>query len=174
MALLVIDLMAVAYLVLLRYGMTGWADAYDSADPPDAPREALRGMWLLVGGAVATGGGLFVLGWRIPSVVQMVVLGVGAGLLACLAARGQRESARPPQREWLNHGIPPAQVAEWAGCSGVPVLPATYARCVEGRLPDLKRRLEAAGDPPEAGRRGLRLLAGSFDTYATRPPAKTR
>ncbi|MDX3666811.1 hypothetical protein [Streptomyces europaeiscabiei] len=51
--------------------------------------------------------------------------------------------------KWLNDGIPPAQVAEWAG-SGVPVLLATYARCVEGQLPDLKRRLEAPGDLPES------------------------
>ncbi|MFK4108297.1 tyrosine-type recombinase/integrase [Streptomyces sp. NPDC002176] len=50
--------------------------------------------------------------------------------------------------KWLNDGIPPAQVADWAGNS-VPVLLATYARCVEGQLPDLKRRLEAAGDLPE-------------------------
>ncbi|MBE1597371.1 integrase [Streptomyces stelliscabiei] len=50
--------------------------------------------------------------------------------------------------KWLNDGIPPAQVAEWAGNS-VPVLLAAYARCVEGQLPDLKRRLEAAGDLPE-------------------------
>ncbi|MFJ4896963.1 tyrosine-type recombinase/integrase [Streptomyces sp. NPDC088727] len=50
--------------------------------------------------------------------------------------------------KWLNDGVPPAQVADWAGNS-VPVLLATYARCVEGQLPDLKRRLEAAGDLPE-------------------------
>ncbi|MET7676316.1 hypothetical protein [Streptomyces seoulensis] len=50
--------------------------------------------------------------------------------------------------KWLNGGIPPVQVADWAGNS-VPVLLATYARCVEGQLPDLKRRLEAAGDLPE-------------------------
>ncbi|MFE9026054.1 hypothetical protein ACFYOA_07290 [Streptomyces iakyrus] len=50
--------------------------------------------------------------------------------------------------KWLNGGIRPAQVAEWAGNS-VAVLLATCARCVEGRLPDLKRRLEAAGDLPE-------------------------
>ncbi|WP_406413999.1 hypothetical protein [Streptomyces sp. NBC_01614] len=50
--------------------------------------------------------------------------------------------------KWLNDGIPPAQVAEWAGNS-VPVLLATYARCVGGQLPDLKKRLEAAGDLPE-------------------------
>ncbi|MGW5736868.1 MULTISPECIES: tyrosine-type recombinase/integrase [Streptomyces] len=47
--------------------------------------------------------------------------------------------------KWLNDGIPPAQVADWAGNS-VPVLLAIYARCVDGQLPDLKRRLEAAGD----------------------------
>ncbi|MFE5138247.1 hypothetical protein ACFRDV_11275 [Streptomyces fagopyri] len=50
--------------------------------------------------------------------------------------------------KWLNDGIPPAQVADWAGNS-VPVLLATYARCIRGQLPDLKRRLEAAGDLPE-------------------------
>ncbi|TJZ55867.1 site-specific integrase [Streptomyces piniterrae] len=48
---------------------------------------------------------------------------------------------------WLNYGIPPAQVAEWAGNS-VPVLLATYARCVSGQLPDLKRRMEAGEDCP--------------------------
>lgn len=48
----------------------------------------------------------------------------------------------------LNDGMPPAQVADWVGNS-VPVLLATFARCVEGQLPDLKRRLEAAGDLPE-------------------------
>jgi hypothetical protein len=50
--------------------------------------------------------------------------------------------------KWLNDGIPPAQVAEWAGNS-VPVLLAVYARCVEGQLSDLKKRLEAAGDLPD-------------------------
>ncbi|MFF7237213.1 hypothetical protein [Streptomyces collinus] len=50
--------------------------------------------------------------------------------------------------EWLNDGIPPARVAEWAG-NGVPVLLATYARCGGGQLADPKRRLEAAGDLPE-------------------------
>lgn len=55
--------------------------------------------------------------------------------------------------KWLNDGIPPAQVAEWAGNS-VAVLLATYARCIEGQLPDLKRRLEAAGDLPERSSAG--------------------
>ncbi|GHG80734.1 integrase [Streptomyces griseocarneus] len=50
--------------------------------------------------------------------------------------------------KWLNYGVPPAQVAEWAGTS-VAVLLATYARCIVGQLPDLKRRIEAGGDLPE-------------------------
>ncbi|MEV8031872.1 hypothetical protein [Streptomyces sp. NPDC086182] len=50
--------------------------------------------------------------------------------------------------KWLNDGIPPAHVADWAGNS-VPALLAPQSRCVEGQLPDLKRRLEAAGDLPE-------------------------
>lgn len=86
LALLVVDLMVIAWLVY-GYGMTGWADSYDSGDPPNAPKEALRGMWILVGGGVVTGGGLLALRWRIPGVVQLVVLGVGAGLFAYLAAR---------------------------------------------------------------------------------------
>ncbi|MER5412900.1 tyrosine-type recombinase/integrase [Streptomyces virginiae] len=49
---------------------------------------------------------------------------------------------------WLNDGVPPAQVAEWAGNS-VPVLLAVYARCVVGHLGDLKKRIEAGGDLPE-------------------------
>ncbi|MFI1183355.1 site-specific integrase [Streptomyces sp. NPDC020799] len=50
--------------------------------------------------------------------------------------------------KWLNDGIPPAQVAYWAGNS-VAVLLSFYAGCIEGQLPDLKRRMEAQGDLPE-------------------------
>ncbi|CAL9466028.1 hypothetical protein SUDANB15_02717 [Streptomyces sp. enrichment culture] len=59
------------------------------------------------------------------------------------ANRHTRLSERP------NDGAPSAQAAEWAGNSAA-VLLATYARCVAGQLPDLKRRLETAGDLPEA------------------------
>ncbi|MFB7834849.1 hypothetical protein [Streptomyces sp. NPDC056056] len=51
---------------------------------------------------------------------------------------------------WLNAGVPPATVAEWAGNS-VPVLLSTYARCVDGQLPDLKRRIELAGELSDPG-----------------------
>ncbi|MER7805860.1 tyrosine-type recombinase/integrase [Streptomyces sp900116325] len=53
---------------------------------------------------------------------------------------------------WLNDGVPPAQVAEWAGNS-VPVLLAIYARCIVGHLPDLKKRIEAGGDLPDLSER---------------------
>ncbi|MEH6374595.1 site-specific integrase [Streptomyces sp. KLMMK] len=50
--------------------------------------------------------------------------------------------------KWLNDGNPPAQVAYWAGNS-VAVLLAVYAGCIDGQVPDLKRRMEALGDLPE-------------------------
>ncbi|MFI8532811.1 tyrosine-type recombinase/integrase [Streptomyces aquilus] len=92
--------------------------------------------------------------------------GILAGSVIRRAWRGARRAALAPHvfdsptgrrvydnrhtrlTKWLNDGIPAAQVAEWAGNS-VPVLLATYARCVDGQLPDLKKRLEAAGDLPE-------------------------
>ncbi|MFD9079241.1 tyrosine-type recombinase/integrase [Streptomyces erythrochromogenes] len=49
---------------------------------------------------------------------------------------------------WLNAGVPAATVAEWAGNS-VPVLLATYARCIDGQLDDLKHRIEGAGELPD-------------------------
>jgi integrase len=49
----------------------------------------------------------------------------------------------------LNSGVPPAQVAEWAGNS-VPVLLSTYAKCISGQDADHKRRIEdALRDPAE-------------------------
>ncbi|MFB9830740.1 tyrosine-type recombinase/integrase [Actinoallomurus acaciae] len=44
---------------------------------------------------------------------------------------------------WLNGGVPPAQVAEWAGHS-VSVLLKVYAKCIEGQDETSKRRIEAA------------------------------
>ncbi|MFG2795138.1 hypothetical protein [Streptomyces pseudovenezuelae] len=84
LALLILDLMVIAWLVF-RYGMTGWADSYDQDNLPGAPKMAWQGMWFLVGGAVVSGGGLLALRWRTPGIMQLIVLGVGAGLLAALA-----------------------------------------------------------------------------------------
>ena len=50
---------------------------------------------------------------------------------------------------WLNGGIPPAQVAEWAGHS-VAILLKIYANCLDGQDAIAKRRIEEAlGDPGE-------------------------
>ncbi|MEU1849529.1 hypothetical protein ABZ499_09700 [Streptomyces sp. NPDC019990] len=87
--LLVIDFMVIAW-VVYGYGISGWADSYesDSADATSASRAAGQTAWLLGGGAVLTGGGLLALGWRIPGVVQLVVLGGGALQFSSLAAGG--------------------------------------------------------------------------------------
>lgn len=53
---------------------------------------------------------------------------------------------------WLNGGVPPAQVAEWAGHS-VAVLLKVYAKCIDGQDQIAKRRIEDAlrdpGEPEE-------------------------
>ena len=52
---------------------------------------------------------------------------------------------------WLNAGVPPAQIAEWAG-HGVEVLLRVYAKCVDGQDDVARRRTEEAlGDGAEAG-----------------------
>lgn len=82
-ALLVIDFLIIAWTVY-SYGMAGWADSYDSdsASPSRASGVASQASWLLVGGAVVTGGGLLALGWRIPGIVQLFVLGGAAALFS--------------------------------------------------------------------------------------------
>lgn len=44
---------------------------------------------------------------------------------------------------WLNAGVPPAQVAEWAGHS-VEVLLRVYAKCIDGSDEAALRRIEEA------------------------------
>jgi hypothetical protein len=82
-ALLVIDFMVIACAVYV-YGMTGWAESYDSdsTSPSSASGVALQASWLLVGGAVVTGGGLLAKGWRIAGIMQLVVLGGAAALFS--------------------------------------------------------------------------------------------
>ncbi|WP_062204343.1 tyrosine-type recombinase/integrase [Streptomyces sp. NBRC 109706] len=73
---------------------------------------------------------------------------------------------------WLNNGIPPADVAEWAGNS-VPVLLSTYARCLDGQKKDLQRRIEAAQDL--TGRAVAPATpTENLDTYLTRTPVEGR
>jgi integrase len=52
---------------------------------------------------------------------------------------------------WLNGGVAPAQVAEWAGHS-VAVLLKVYAKCIDGQDQVARRRIEdALGDPGVTG-----------------------
>ena len=44
---------------------------------------------------------------------------------------------------WLNAGVQPTQVAEWAG-NGVKVLLDVYAKCLDGEIPAALRRIKAA------------------------------
>ncbi|WP_306470429.1 hypothetical protein [Actinomadura litoris] len=44
---------------------------------------------------------------------------------------------------WLNGGVPPTDIAEWAGHS-VEVLLRVYAKCIEGQHEAAKRRIEQA------------------------------
>ncbi|WP_329519136.1 hypothetical protein [Spirillospora sp. NBC_01491] len=44
---------------------------------------------------------------------------------------------------WLNGGVPPTRIAEWAGHS-VEVLLRVYAKCIEGQDETAKRRIEQA------------------------------
>jgi hypothetical protein len=53
---------------------------------------------------------------------------------------------------WLNAGVPPAQVAEWAGRS-VAVLLKVHAKCIDGQDQIAKLRIEdALRDPGETGK----------------------
>jgi hypothetical protein len=75
---------------------------------------------------------------------------------------------------WLNAGVPPAQVAEWAGHS-VHVLLQVHAKCVDGEAEISRRRIESALDEaklPHAFRTDTRKqpdMAGQGQTRR-RPP----
>jgi integrase len=84
---------------------------------------------------------------------------------ACLTAEQARSplAARPYDLRhaavstWLNAGVPPTQVAEWAGHS-VAVLLQIYAKCLAGQEELARARIAAALDsqPAPAGRRPRR------------------
>ncbi|MFF3415359.1 hypothetical protein ACFYW9_11745 [Streptomyces sp. NPDC002698] len=82
-ALLVSDIVVIVGL-LFGYGFAGWSD--DGSDAVEAQMFARRTTWCLAVGAVVTGGGLLALRWRIPSAVQIIVLGIGALKFHALAA----------------------------------------------------------------------------------------
>ena len=69
---------------------------------------------------------------------------------------------------WLNGGITPAQVAEWAGHS-VAILLKIYAKCLDGQDAIAKRRIEEAlGDPGEARATAAESFARNLKTRIQR------
>jgi integrase len=54
---------------------------------------------------------------------------------------------------WLNAGVPPTQVAEWAGHS-VRVLLSVYAACLDGQEESALRRIQGVLDPPSVAEEG--------------------
>ena len=51
---------------------------------------------------------------------------------------------------WLNAGVEPARVAEWAGNS-VPVLLRVYAKCLSGTEQNALRKIQEAEPEPQSG-----------------------
>ncbi|MEU8051776.1 tyrosine-type recombinase/integrase [Micromonospora haikouensis] len=62
---------------------------------------------------------------------------------ACPLARTPYDLRHAAVSTWLNGGVPPTQVAEWAGQS-VEVLLRIYAKCLDGGDEALRRRIERA------------------------------
>ncbi|WP_148589279.1 tyrosine-type recombinase/integrase [Streptomyces sp. WAC01526] len=73
---------------------------------------------------------------------------------------------------WLNNGIPPAQVAAWAGNS-VPVLLATYTRCITGQLTELQGRIEGPQRLP-AVPAVAKGPSKNFGKFSGKPAAESR
>ena len=64
---------------------------------------------------------------------------------------------------WLNGGVPPTQVAEWAGHS-VEILLKIYAKCLDGGQGVLRRRVQAAlGHRPPGADFGTHLARTADD-----------
>jgi len=79
---------------------------------------------------------------------------------------------------WLNAGVPPTQVAEWAGHS-VNVLLRVYAKCVYGQDEVARIRIEAAlaqttavGEPDVAVTSSRTAVNSLFDPSAAGPPER--
>ena len=65
---------------------------------------------------------------------------------ASLIARRPYDLRHAAVSTWLNAGVAPAQVAEWAGHT-VDVLLRVYAKCIAGRQEEAKRRILEATQP---------------------------
>jgi integrase len=65
---------------------------------------------------------------------------------ASLLARRPYDLRHAAVSTWLNAGVAPPQVAEWAGHS-VDVLLRVYAKCIAGKQDEAKRRILEATQP---------------------------
>lgn len=73
---------------------------------------------------------------------------------------------------WLNNGIPPAQVAAWAGNS-VPVLLAISTRCITGELTELQGRIEEPQRLPTVPA-AVKGPSKNFGKFSGKPAAESR
>jgi integrase len=71
-----------------------------------------------------------------------------AGESDSLLARRPYDLRHAAVSTWLNAGVAPPQVAQWAGHS-VDVLLRVYAKCIAGQQDEAKRRIEDATRPAE-------------------------
>jgi hypothetical protein len=63
---------------------------------------------------------------------------------------GKSRLSEPAVSTWLNQGVSPTQVAEWAGHS-VAVLLRVYAKCIIGGAAAALRRIEQAESRENTG-----------------------
>lgn len=122
-------------------------------DVPAAPPLVRALRWHLAAYGAGADGRLFVTtGWQ-PGPVSLSTytrIWRQARKIALTPAQQRSPLARVPYQLrhaavslWLNAGVPPTQVAEWAGHS-VAVLLRVYAKCIDGQDEAARRRIEAA------------------------------
>jgi integrase len=86
-----------------------------------------------------------------------------------LSARRPYDLRHAAVSTWLNAGVAPPQVAEWAGHS-VDVLLRVYAKCIAGQQDEAKRRILAATTPTKVAPEAVPNLG----TCSAQPPVDDR
>jgi integrase len=86
----------------------------------------------------------------VASVSRARTRGGGPLPAASLIARRPYDLRHAAVSTWLNAGVTPAQVAEWAGHT-VDVLLRVYAKCIAGQQDEAKRRILEATKPASCG-----------------------
>ena len=118
---------------------------------PTAPQLTKLLRWHLKEFGTGPGSRLFwgVQGRELPSITYRRAWDIARKAVLSEAEYGSPLAKRPYDLRhacvstWLNGGVAPAQVAEWAGRS-VAVLLRVYAKCIDGQDQIAKRRIEDA------------------------------